>query len=284
MLVQSSYGKSRVRLVQVRRGPARHDLQDLTVAVRFEGDYDDSYTDGDNSAVLPTDTMKNTVYALAAQEPVGDPESFGIRLAKHFLARNERLIRVRIDCTEHLWSRLATSTGQHPHAFVRGGGESRTAIVEATRDGTTVAAGVADLVIMKSADSAFAGFPRDEYTTLPETRDRLLATALTAVWQYSRTDVDFTSLWTAVQDTLLEVFAAHQSESVQHTLYAMGQAVLDTLLQVAAIRLTMPNKHHLPIDVSRFGLENRNEIFVATEEPHGLIEATIARSPNGRVL
>jgi len=284
MLVQSSYGKSRVRLVQVRRGPDRHDLQDLTVAVRFEGDYDDSYTDGDNSAVLPTDTMKNTVYALAAQEPVGDPESFGIRLAKHFLARNERLIRVRIDCTEHLWSRLATSTGQHPHAFVRGGGESRTAIVEATRDGTTVAAGVADLVIMKSADSAFAGFPRDEYTTLPETRDRLLATALTAVWQYSRTDVDFTSLWTAVQDTLLEVFAAHQSESVQHTLYAMGQAVLDTLLQVAAIRLTMPNKHHLPIDVSRFGLENRNEIFVATEEPHGLIEATIARSPTGRVL
>jgi urate oxidase len=137
---------------------------------------------------------------------------------------------------------------------------------------------------MKSADSAFAGFPRDEYTTLPETRDRLLATALTAIWQYSRTDVDFTSMWTAVQDTLLEVFAAHQSESVQHTLYAMGQAVLETILQVAAIRLTMPNKHHLPVDLTPFGLENRNEIFVATEEPHGLIEATIGRSPAGRVL
>jgi urate oxidase len=284
MLVQSSYGKSRVRLVQVRRGPDQHDLQDLTVAVRFEGDYDESYTEGDNSAVLPTDTMKNTVYALAAQQAVGDPESFGIRLAKHFLARNERLTRVRIDCTEHLWSRLETSTGQHPHAFLRGGAGARTAVVEATRDGTTVAAGIADLVIMKSADSAFAGFPRDEYTTLPETRDRLLATALTAVWQYSRTDVDFTSMWTAVQDTLLEIFAAHRSESVQHTLYAMGQTVLDTILQVAAIRLTMPNKHHLPIDLSRFGLENRNEIFVATEEPHGLIEATIARSPNGSVV
>ena len=284
MLVQSSYGKSRVRLVHVRRGPDRHDLRDLTVAVRFEGDYDESYTDGDNSAVLPTDTMKNTVYALAAQEAVGDPESFGIRLTKHFLARNERLTRVRIDCTEHLWNRLATGTGPHPHAFVRQGGGARTAIVEATRDGTTVAAGVADLVIMKSAASAFEGFPRDEYTTLPETRDRLLATALTAVWQYSRPDVDFTSMWTAVQDTLLEVFAGHQSESVQHTLYAMGQAVLDTILQVAAIRLTMPNKHHLPVDLSRFGLENRNEIFVATEEPHGLIEATVARSPAGTVL
>jgi urate oxidase len=284
MLVQSSYGKSRVRLVQVRRGPDRHDLRDLTVAVRFEGDYDESYTDGDNSAVLPTDTMKNTVYALAAHEPIGDPESFGLRLARHFLARNERLTRVRIDCTEHLWNQLATGTGPHPHAFVRSGAGARTAIVEATRDGTTVAAGVADLVIMKSADSAFEGFPRDEYTTLPETRDRLLATALTAVWRYSRPDVDFTSIWTAVHDTLLEVFAAHQSESVQHTLYAMGQGVLDTILQVAAIRLTMPNKHHLPVDLSRFGLDNRNEIFVATEEPHGLIEATIARSPAGRVL
>jgi urate oxidase len=284
MLVQSSYGKSRVRLVQVRRGPNRHDLQDLTVAVRFEGDYDDSYTDGDNSAVLPTDTMKNTVYALAAQEAVGDPESFGIRLASHFLARNEKLTRVRIDCTEHPWYPLATGTGEHGHAFVRSGPGARTAIVEATRDGTAVAAGVADLVIMKSAHSAFDGFPRDEYTTLPETRDRLLATAVTAVWQYSRTDFDFASLWAEVRDTLLDVFAGHHSESVQHTLYAMGQGVLDTILQVSAIRLTMPNKHHLPVDLSPFGLENRNEIFVATEEPHGLIEATIARSPAGRVL
>ena len=284
MLVQSSYGKSRVRLVQVLRRPDQHDLRDLTVAIRFEGDYEESYSEGDNSAVLPTDTMKNTVYALAAQEPVGDPESFGIRLARHFLERNDRLTRVRLDCTEHLWDRLVTSTRPHGQAFVRNGSGARTAAVEATREGTTIAAGVSDLVIMKSANSAFTGFPRDEYTTLPETRDRLLATALTAVWQYSRADVDFTSMWTSVRETLLEVFAEHHSESVQHTLYAMGQAVLDTILQVSAIRLTMPNKHHLPIDLSRLGLENRNEIFVATEEPHGLIEATVARSPAGRVL
>src|SRR5262245_25908840 len=129
MLVQSSYGKSRVRLVQVRRGLSRNDLQDLTVAVRFEGDYDESYTDGDNSAVLPTDTMKNTVYALAAQEPVGDPESFGLRLAQHFLARNERLTRVRIDCTDHFWLPMATGTGVHGQAFVRGAPGARTAIV-----------------------------------------------------------------------------------------------------------------------------------------------------------
>jgi urate oxidase len=284
MLVQSSYGKSRVRLVQVRRGPDRHDLRDLTVAIRFEGDYDESYTEGDNSAVLPTDTMKNTVYALAAQEAIDDPEPFGIRLARHFLARNARLSRVRVDFTDHQWDRLAAGSRQHTQAFVRGGSAARTPLVEATREGMTVAAGVADLVIMKTGDSAFDNFPRDEYTTLPDTRDRLLATALTATWQYSRPDVEFAATWRAVRDTLLEVFGEHRSESVQHTLYAMGQAVLDTILQVSAIRLTMPNKHHLPIDLRPFGLENRNEIFVATEEPHGLIEATIARSPNGRVL
>jgi len=284
MLVQSSYGKSRVRLVQLLRQPDRHDLRDLTVAVRFDGDYEESYTEGDNTAVLPTDTMKNTVYALAAQQPVTDPESFGTRLARHFLERNERLTRVRLDFTEHLWERLATGSRQHGQAFLRNGSGARTAIVEATRQGMTIAAGVSDLVIMKSAHSAFDRFPRDEYTTLPETRDRLLATALTAVWQYSRADVDFHGMWTTVRETLLEVFGEHHSESVQHTLYAMGQAVLDTVLQVSAVRLTMPNKHHLPIDVSRFGLENRNEIFVATEEPYGLIEATVARSPNGTVL
>src|SRR5215218_1009117 len=132
MLVQSSYGKSRVRLVPVRRGPDRHDLRDLTVAVRFEGDYDESYTDGDNSAVLPTDTMKNSVYALAAQDPIDDPEPFGIRLARHFLARNARLARVRLDFTEHLWDRLTAGPRQHSHAFVRDGSGARTAVVDAT--------------------------------------------------------------------------------------------------------------------------------------------------------
>ena len=148
----------------------------------------------------------------------------------------------------------------------------------AHREGVTlVGAGIADLVVLKSAHSAFSGFPRDEYTTLPETRDRLLATALTATWRYG-TDLDFGPTWRAVRSTLLDVFAEHHSESVQHTLFAMGQGVLDAIGDVTAIRLVMPNKHHLPVDLSRFGLENRNEIFVATEEPHGLIEATLARA------
>lgn len=260
------------------RHPDRHDLRDLTVAIRFEGDYDASYIDGDNSAVLPTDTMKNTVYALAAQQAVGEPEAFGLRLAQHFLDRNVRLNRVRIDLTEHAWGRVPRGERAHGQAFVQTRAGSRTAAVEAGRDDVSVTAGVADLVVMKTAHSAFAGFPRDEYTTLPETRDRLLATALTATWQYFSSDLDFGPTWRAARSTLLEIFAEHQSESVQHTLFAMGQGVLDAIGDIAEIHLVMPNKHHLPVDLSPFGLENRNEVFVATEEPYGLIEATLARA------
>lgn len=279
MLVQSAYGKSRVRLVQVRRHGDRHDIRDLTVAIQFKGHYDESFVAGDNSAVLPTDTMKNTVYALAAREPVDDPERFGLSLAKRFLDGNPRLVRARIDLTEHLWRRIPRGEREHDHAFVRTGPETRTATVQSHRRRTIVGAGVADLLILKSADSAFDNFMRDEYTTLPETRDRILATSLTATWRYadSDIDIDFGPLWNGVKRTLLDVFAEHESESVQHTLHAMGQAVLDNIEHVAAIRLVMPNKHHLLVDLSRLGLANRNEIFVPTDEPHGLIEATLVR-------
>jgi urate oxidase len=277
MLAHSAYGKSRVRLVQVTRRGDRHDLRDLTVAIRFEGDYDESYTAGDNSAVLPTDTMKNTVYALAARHRVTEPETFGLLLARHFLDRNPRLTRVRIDLRDHPWGRIAIGGRDHGQAFVRGGGETRTATVQGARDTLSIGAGVKGLVIMKTSHSAFAGFPRDEFTTLPDTRDRLLATSLTATWRYDGSDLEVGQAWQAVRRTLVEAFAEHHSESVQHTMHAMGQAVLDSVGAVVAIRLVMPNKHHLPVDLSRFGLENRNEIFVATDEPYGLIEATLVR-------
>ena len=277
MLAQSAYGKSRVRLVQVRRRGDRHDLHDLTVAIQFKGHYDEAYTDGDNSAVLPTDTMKNTVYALAAREPVGDPERLGLALAHRFLDRNARLVRARIDLTEHLWRRIPRGEREHDHAFVRTGPETRTATVQSHRRRTIVGAGIADLLVLKTAGSAFDNFMQDEYTTLPPTRDRIMATSLTATWRYRDAELDFTPAWNAVRRMLLDVFAEHQSESVQHTLYAMGRAVLDSIDAVTAIRLVMPNKHHIPFDLSRFGLTNRNEIFVPTDEPYGLIEATLRR-------
>lgn len=277
MLAECAYGKSGVRLVQVTRPGDRHGIRDLTIAIRFEGDYDTCYTDGDNRDVLPTDTMKNTVYALAARERLAEPEHFGLVLAEHFLERNPRLRQVTVDMREHLWIRIMADGREHGQGFVRQGPETRTARVRSDRLQTQVHAGIADLVIMKSGKSAFTGFMRDEFTTLPETNDRLLATSLTATWRYD-TGAPYAPTWHAVRQTLLETFADHRSESVQHTLHAMGRAVLDRIADVADIHLVMPNRHHLPVDLSRFGLENRNEVFVATEEPFGLIEATLRRS------
>jgi urate oxidase len=276
-LSATSYGKSRVRLVRVTRHGDRHQVRDVTVAVAFEGRYDTSYTDGDNRDVLPTDTMKNTVYALAARDGVGEVELFGQRLGRHFIERNPQLDRVVVDLTEHGWDRITVGDREHGRAFARRGPELRTARVVTGRQESTITGGVTDLLIMKTSDSAFAGFPRDEFTTLPETLDRLFVTSLTATWLYGEHDVDFAALFQSVRTTLLETFAQHDSLSVQHTLYAMGQVVLDTIDAVSSIRLEMPNRHHLPIDLTKFGMPNRNEVFVATEEPHGLIKATLSR-------
>jgi urate oxidase len=277
MLAQTGYGKSGIRLVQVSRGSDRHSVRDITVAIRFEGDYEASYTEGDNADVLPTDTMKNTVYTLAARKPIKDPEEFGIRLGRHFLDRNNKLQRIRIDVTDHPWKHITIGGRDHGQSFLRRGPDLRTATVQIDRTDARVGAGIRDMVILKTAGSAFAGFTRDEYTTLAETDDRLFATSLTATWHYASPDANFDACWQAVRKTLLEAFAEHDSASVQHTLHAMGQAVLDTNEDVAAIRLVMPNKHHLPFDLSRFGLQNKNEIFVPTDEPYGLIEATLTR-------
>lgn len=270
-LAENAYGKQAVRLVAVRRFPDRHELQDVTVAIRFEGDFTAAYTDGDNRGVLPTDTMKNTVYALAAQQTFDDIEDFGFLLTDHFLPHNPRASRVQVDLTEHPWEPFEASGT----AFRQPGGERRTAQVTRDREGIKVLSGLDNLVVMKTAKSAFEGFPRDHYTTLPETSDRLLATAVRATWRYVRPDVPF-GLWHQVRRLLLETFAEHDSRSVQHTLYAMGEAVVRTL-DVEEIHLAMPNRHHIPVDLRPFGLENRNEIFVATPEPYGLIEGTVRR-------
>lgn len=275
MLAETAYGKCGVRLVQVVRPGDRHALKDLTVAVRFEGEYDASY-DGDNSDVLPTDTMKNTVYALAARRRIEEPEPFALMLAEHFLDGNPHLRRVTIDITEHLWERVTAGEKEHDHAFVRQECESRTAQVRCDRQEAQIRAGIADLLVLKTSGSAFAGFMRDELTTLKETRDRVLATALTATWRYDA-GTAYGPAWHAARRTLLETFASHQSESVQHTLHAMGRAVLDALPDIADIHIVMPNRHHIPVDLEPFGIENRNEIFVATEMPFGLIQATLRR-------
>ena len=267
----NSYGKSGIRLVKVTRRGVKHDLRDLTVAVRFEGEFEAAHAAGDNSDVLPTDTMKNTVYALAKELPVEEIEEFALALSDHFLRENPQVSRLGVSIEERVWGRIGAT------AFEGSSNERRTARASRSREGGAVESGVKGLLIAKSAQSGFSGFRRDRYTTLKETSDRILATSLTAVWTHTSAAGPFAGLWEAVRRTLLETFAAHESASVQRTLFVMGEAALGEHRKLADIRLTMPNKHHLLVDLSPFGLTNENEIFVATEEPYGLIEATVTR-------
>jgi urate oxidase len=265
------YGKSRVRLVKVVRHPDRHDLKELTVNILLRGDFESCYTDGDNSKVLPTDTMKNTVYVLAKDPCAAIPELFAQLLVRHFLAHNPQVSSAEVAITEHHWSRVDRYT------FEQRGPELRTTTVAGDRSATSVVSGIDELVLLKTTKSAFEGYIKDKYTTLPEASDRILATALRATWKYSDLDVPFDTIWHAVRKSIVEAFSEHESKSVQHTLYAVGERVLDTFPQVGEIFLAMPNKHCLLVDLARFGLENKNEIFVPVDEPHGYIEAKLVR-------
>jgi urate oxidase len=246
--------------------------------VQLEGAFEAVYTAGDNAACVATDTMKNTVYALARQDPIEHVETFATRLAEHFAAM-PAVSRARITAAEHRWERVSVAGRPHPHAFVQQTGEQWTATVTRDAGGTQVVAGIGNLVVLKTTDSAFAGFPRDAYTTLPETADRILATSVTASWKYRDGATDFAAR-DRIRTALVETFAAHQSKSVQHTLYAMADAALGACRDAVEITLSMPNRHHLLVDLTPFGLDNPNEIFVATEQPYGLIEATVARPAN----
>ena len=276
-IVHDNYGKSRVRLLKVARKGEWHHIQETTVKIALEGDFDEIHTVGDNSLCLPTDTMKNTVYALAHQTTeIEEIETFAKRLTEHFLTNNPQITRVIIEIIEHGWTRLGDSE-PHPHSFIKGSNEQRTTKVSATREDVSVESGVEDLIVLKTTKSGFVGFIKDQYTTLPETADRVFATSIKATWRYENADAATGEIWHSARQAIIETFSAHDSLSVQHTLYAMGEAVLETFPDIAEISFSLPNIHYLPVDVSRFGLENDNRIFLPTDEPHGLIEARLSR-------
>jgi urate oxidase len=276
VLSWNRYGKSRIRLVKIRRAGGVHDIVDLTVGVQLEGAFEAVYVDGDNGPCLATDTMKNTVYAIARQDPIEHAETFAVRLAEHF-AGKPAVARVQISIGEQRWERLSPGGRSHPHAFVQAGDEQWTAVVTRNRHGARIVSGLTHLVVLRTADSPFSGFPRDQFTTLPDTADRVLATSSTSSWTYREGTTDFAAR-ERIRAALLDVFATHKSRSVQHTLYAMGEAALASAADVTEITLALPNRHHLLVDLAPLGLDNPNEIFVATDEPFGLIEATVTRS------
>jgi len=277
-LAENSYGKSRVRLAKVKRHSGHHDFREWTVEILLEGDFESCFVAGDNRKILPTDTMKNTVYSLARTSSADCMEEFGKELAAFFLDRNPQVSAARVALSEKSWQHLFTGGKSQPTAFVQSSSECQTTEIAAARNAQpSVRSGLDNLVLLKTAGSEFAGFLKDSLTTLPESTDRLFATSVRARWSYSSSSVSFVALRTTIREILLNAFAAHASKSVQHTLYAMGESVLANVPEIEDIELTMPNKHYLLADLSRFGQDNPNEIYVPIDEPHGTIEARLRR-------
>jgi len=285
VLGANQYGKAEVRLVRIERDTPRHAITDLNVTSLLRGDYEDCYRTGDNAHVLATDTQKNTIYAFAKERWSATAEEFLLTLGRHFVGTVPWAVGGRWDAEQFGWERITAAGTAHDHAFVRTGQEVRTAAVTIEDGVEHVVAGLKDLVVLKSTGSEFTGFPRDGYTTLPETTDRILATSVTARWRYLPAPagepapaVDYDAAFAAVKALLLETFAQTHSLSLQQTIFAIGERILNELPQLAEIRFVMPNKHHYLADLSPFGLENPNEVFIAGDRPYGLMNTTVTRA------
>jgi urate oxidase len=281
-LTENRYGKSRVRLMKVtrhERGNEKvYDLLEWTVEVLLKGDFDSAHLQCDNSKILPTDTMKNTVNTFASTTTATSMEDYAKDLADFVLGRNPQVSSASIRVESTLWKRLTIDGKPHPDTFMRGSGELQTTNVERAQGGPfRILSGFDNLVLLKTAHSAFEGFIKDSLTTLKETDDRLFGTAVRAEWHYTSDSLSFDAIRTKLRETMLCTFANHDSKSVQQTLYAMAQSALEDIPQIDEIELVMPNKHCLLVDLSRFGQDNPNEIFVPTDEPHGTIEARVRR-------
>ncbi|HWS35561.1 MAG TPA: urate oxidase [Actinoplanes sp.] len=271
VLGPNRYGKAETRLVRVHRDGETHGLIDFNVSIALSGELAATHLTGDNAGVLPTDTMKNTVYAFARQHGAGEPEEFALRLARHFVGSQPQVHGAKVSIESFGWDRLG------PHSFRRRGDHTRTITVTVTAEATQVVSGVTGLVLLNSTDSEFHGFVQDEYTTLPPATDRILATAVDARWRHLGDDTDWAASFDGALAALLAAFTGTYSYSLQQTLYAMGASVLEQRPEVAEVRLALPNKHHYLVDLSPFGLDNPNEVFIAGDRPYGLIEGSVTR-------
>ncbi|MFF3417281.1 factor-independent urate hydroxylase [Streptomyces sp. NPDC002698] len=290
LLGQNQYGKAENRVVRITRDGATHHIKDLNVSVALSGDMDEVHLSGSNANVLPTDTTKNTVYAFAKEHGIESAERFGIHLARHFVTSQEPIRRARVRIEEYAWERIeapdaasrAAGADEARHSFVRKGQETR--VTQITFDGEAweVVSGLKDLVVMNSTNSEFWGYVKDRYTTLQEAHDRILATQVSSRWRFGWSGdeqrmPDWDKSYDEVRKHMLQAFADTYSLSLQQTLYEMGARIIDHRDEIDEVRFSLPNKHHFLVDLTPFGLENDNEVYLAADRPYGLIEATVLR-------
>ncbi|MBF0816025.1 urate oxidase [Microbacterium paludicola] len=278
----NKYGKAENRLVRITRDGARHEIEDLNVTSQLRGAaLAGSFLTGDNSRIVATDTQKNTIFAFAKKHGIGSPERFLQILAEHFTTEFSWIEGGLWQAEQYTWERIVAGGAEHDHSFVRTGQGTRLAAVQVIDGATHVMGGVKDLTVLKSTGSEFWGYPKTEYTTLPETTDRIMATSVTARWRYLpdavAAGIDYNALHNEVVAVLLEQFAVVHSLALQQTLFEMGRAAIAARPELAEIRFAMPNKHHFVYDIARFGLDNANEVFIADDRPYGLIEGTVVR-------
>ena len=273
----NAYGKNAVNLSKIIRHKDYHEFRQISVNVSLEGDFETAHTIGDNTKILPTDTQKNTIYALAKEHFTSSIEAFGMVLSQHFQSNNPQVSKTKVEITEYCWQRMIVDGVTHAHSFINSGSEKHVTTITQTNSNIQITSGMKDLLILKTTDSAFVDYIRDQYTTLKEADDRIFSTFCEIEWDYVSVDVDFTVLYNDIRTCLLKTFSSHKSLSVQHTLYAMGEDVLNSFSSVKEITLKMPNKHHIPANLEPFGMENKNEIFIATDEPYGYITGTVTR-------
>jgi urate oxidase len=278
-LSDNAYGKSHVRFTKVTRRADRHELKEISADIQLRGQFDACYHAGDNSMVLPTDTMKNTVYALAARHAVESVEAFALFMADHFInhPQTPHCESVAITLRESRWNRIQVNGQPHAWAFTSGGDEKRVCTVTRSRNEIKLQGGIENLVVLKTTDSGFINFIRDSYTTLPDTADRIFATSIKATWNYIAGEHDWNAAYDSIRNAIIQTFARHQSLAVQQTLYAMGEAAMGACGAIDEIAFELPNQHRVPMNLEPLGLKNSNEIFITTSEPFGLICGTIKR-------
>ena len=276
-LIRNSYGKGRVRVMRVHREGEHNEVRELSVQTILDGSFDAAYTDGDNAQVIATDTIKNITYIVAREAIADCAEVFGEKIADRLLSRYGQVSRATVTMDETRWLRASFNGVTHPHGFILDGNGKSFAQVSKTADAVEIISGVTGYTFMKSTGSGWVGYVMDEYTTLPETQDRLSATAMDARWTWASPPPDYPAANAAILNTMLEVFATTYSRGVQDSLLRMGEAALVAEPRLREISMSCPNKHYLPVNLEPFGLSSDNMVFVPTDEPHGQILCTVGR-------
>ena len=276
-LLQKTYGKDHVRVMRIDRKPERHEVRELTVRAMLTGNFDTAFTRADNSTSVATDTVKNVINVVARENLALGTELFCAAVARKLLDSYPEVDSATVTAHETKWVRLAVDGVPHAHSFLLDSNGKPFAKVVATRDSVTTESGISAFTFMKSTESGWEHYIHDRFTTIPETHDRMAATAMDAAWRWNSAPSDYEAANAKIMSELLKIFATTYSASVQDSLYRMGTAALKAVPEIADISMACPNKHYLLINLSPFGLENANQVFVATDEPHGQIECTVGR-------